>query len=165
MARYKLAIEQNPDHHLALHNIAFVHWLRKEWQPAYDASQRAIAINPGQKESFLIRAIARANLGDLDGAYSDHTTAIGLDANYVEAYINRAEVQMHKGQHQGAIDDSSRAIELFPTHAAMAYVHALRGHAYAKLGDKEHARSDFERSLALDPNEKIAKDGLAGLGA
>lgn len=166
MANYRRAAEADPSNARVNHNIAFVHWLRHEWQPALEAANRQIEINPGIKETFLIRAMSRSKLGDLDGALSDHASALALDARYLEAYVNRAEVQIQKGLHQAAVQDSSRAIELLPPKApAVSYLLALRGYAYAQLGEKEQARTDFERALTIDPNEQIAKDGLANLGA
>jgi tetratricopeptide (TPR) repeat protein len=144
--------------------LGVLHWRRQEWQKALEETGRAIALDRTFKQAYMIRAIARAQLGDIDGAYADNTAAIALDASYMVAYINRAEIQIHKGHHQEAIDDCSRAIALGPAAAELGYAHALRGQAQAKLGNTEEARRDFQKALEVAPDEKIAADGLASLG-
>jgi len=52
-----------------------------------------------------------------------------------------------------AIADYNKAIELDST---LPETHNNRGEAYAKLGQFEKAVADFDRELALNPNDIVA---------
>ena len=49
-----------------------------------------------------------------------------------------------------------------PDHAG---VWAIIGNLYRQAGQPDQARAAFERSLAADPNNTQAQDGLAALGS
>lgn len=164
MARYQKALEIQPDNVLAQYNLGVIHYRRNEWQPALERTARAIALDPKFKPAYVFRALARAKLGDLNGALGDNNTAITLDPSFILAYINRAEIFMDQGNYAAAIDDCSRILSLASAPSDIGYAHALRGDAYAKLGQKQQAREDFQKALAVAPNQQIAKDGLASLG-
>jgi tetratricopeptide (TPR) repeat protein len=75
-----------------------------------------------------------------------------------DEYADRAHKLYHEGRYDEAIAALREAIERFP-HAVELHV----GLAYVQLAVEEYAwaRADFERAIALDPNDEEA---LAGLG-
>ena len=75
-----------------------------------------------------------------------------------DEYADRAHKLYHEGRYDQAIAALREAIERFP-HAVELHV----GLAYVHLACEEYAwaRGDFERAIALDPNDEEA---LAGLG-
>ncbi len=75
-----------------------------------------------------------------------------------DEYADRAHKLYHQGRYHEAIAALREAIERFP-HAVELHV----GLAYVQLACEEYAwaRADFERAIALDPNDEEA---LAGLG-
>jgi regulator of sirC expression with transglutaminase-like and TPR domain len=59
------------------------------WQSLVDQHNQTIQLNPNDAKAYSIRGIARAQLGDQNGAIADFTGAIQLDSNCAEAYRNR----------------------------------------------------------------------------
>jgi len=64
------------------------------------------------------------------------------------------------GDLQKAIEEFSASINLDPN---WIYPYLDRGRAYAKGGDKERAKKDFDKVLLIDPGNQSAKDALASL--
>jgi tetratricopeptide (TPR) repeat protein len=91
------------------------------------------------------RGVARASLGDLDGAIEDYTRALELAPEEADILFNRGNAWLAKGEFQRAMADFVRAIEADPGHAQ-----ALFRHAAVELGREPRAaaaprpRADLE---------------------
>jgi tetratricopeptide (TPR) repeat protein len=92
---------------------------RADFDEALSASAAALAN----------RGVARARLGDLDGAIEDYTQALELAPEDAEILFNRGHAWLAKGEPPRAMADFARAIEADPGHAQ-----ALFGHAAVELG-------------------------------
>jgi tetratricopeptide (TPR) repeat protein len=105
------------------------------------------------------RGEAYRTKGDYDRAIADFSSAIQLDPNSDTSRFHRASVYyFDKHDYDGAIADLSEAMRIKPRFSL--YV-ALRGEAYEKKGDRDKALADFRSALAIDPDDKYAKEGLA----
>lgn len=130
----------------------------------YDGSQttsgEVYVSDPFTAAAYHSRAIARANLGELDEAINDYQHALRIRPKWAEAYLGLGFVQLDKKDFAGAIDDFSRAIKLKP---ALVTAHHARGTALMKQGRMEPAVIDFTSALKLDPRmaEAYANRGLA----
>lgn len=69
---------------------------------------------------------------------------------------------IHASRLQDAINSFNRAIDLYPSDAQG---HNNRGLKRLKLGDREGARSDFERALEIEPGMNEAAENLERLQA
>jgi tetratricopeptide (TPR) repeat protein len=64
------------------------------------------------------------------------------------------------------IDDARAAIDLnLQYYPDAASVHAMSGRAYAAAKDKDKAKAEFQKALALDPNDRTAHFGMEQLDA
>lgn len=130
----------------------------------YDGSQtgssEVYVSDPFTAAAYHSRAIARANLGELDEAVDDYQHALRIRPKWAEAYLGLGFVLLDKKDFAGAIDDFSRAIKLKP---ALVTAHHARGTAFMKQGRMEPAVIDFTSALKLDPRmaEAYANRGLA----
>ncbi len=141
---------------------------------------KAIELAPDIALAWASRAEARGHMGDVDGGIADTTRAIELEPDYPVAWALRAELRLRQDDMDGAIADATRAIELGPTlelgwrtrgfargvkhldgavadltqaleRSERPETHLYRGRALAELGDRDGARSDYERFLELAP--------------
>jgi tetratricopeptide (TPR) repeat protein len=87
---------------------------RADFDEALSASAAALAN----------RGVARARLGDLDGAIEDYTQALELAPEDADILFNRGNAWLAKGEPQRAMADFVRAIEADPGHAQALFRHA-----------------------------------------
>lgn len=130
----------------------------------YDGSQttsgEVYVSDPFTAAAYHSRAIARANLGELDEAIDDYQHALRIKPKWAEAYLGLGFVLLDKKDFASAVADFSRAIKLRPGFIA---AHHARGTAFMKQGRMEPAVIDFTNALKLDPRmaEAYANRGLA----
>ncbi len=106
------------------------------------------------------RGLAKANLGDKQGAIADYDRAIKINPNFAVVYLNRGAIKLDLGDKQGAIADYDRAIKINPN-LALAYID--RGFVKAALGDKQGAIADYDRAINIKPNLAEAYIGRGGI--
>lgn len=110
------------------------------------------------------RALAKAQLGDWDGAEVDADRAISLDGTTSVAFNVRGIVAARRGDHQQAIAAFSRAIELVPKDI---YAHLQRVRSYIATGQVDAARSDADWLMtraATPHNVDVAAGIMADIG-
>jgi tetratricopeptide (TPR) repeat protein len=163
------AIKTKPDYAEAYLNRAraYGHALvedRKELAIA-DYSQ-AIKLKPDLAVAYFERGdLYSRNISD-ELAVSDYTSAIKIKPDYWNAYLNRGFTLENRDNFEAAILDynqiiSSDSTEFKPT----AYLR--RGSTYLSMKDKEHARTDLLKAIALtlDPAVRTpATSALSSLG-
>jgi tetratricopeptide (TPR) repeat protein len=86
------------------------------------------------------------------GSYIDKTKPLLSQAEIAKAYSDRGVARlMVEEDYAGAAKDFTAAIDFNP---AKADLYVGRGLAYLKMGNKEAAKSDFDKAVALDPSLK-----------
>ena len=136
---------------------------REGWYgSARDAFDSAVRENPRNATYVNNRGVARARLGDLDGATMDYTHAMQLAPMDAEIAFNRGNAYAAAGNVSAAINDFTTAITLSP-----GYAHAYfnRGTVRAAAGDVTGAISDWQWAVDVerDPWTKAAMRRGAGL--
>lgn len=129
---------------------------------ARDAFDTAARANPRSATSINNRGVARARLGDLDGATADYTEAMRLVPSDAEFVFNRGNAYAAGGNYPAAINDFSAAVTLSPGYA-QAYFN--RGTVRAAVGDTAGAVTDWQWAVDVerDPWTKAAMRRGAGL--
>ena len=110
-------------------------WAKARWETY--RSRRAY------HEGTYEQALARANV------------AIDERPNYRLAHYLKGLAQEQLRDHDGAIASYTRAIELDESRASQAL--AYRGGIYARFGGWEKAAPDFERAVALEPDNSTVR--------
>ncbi len=129
---------------------------------ARDAFDTAVRLAPRQSAAWHNRAVARARLGDLDGAVVDYTYAARLAPNDPEIYFHRGNAYAAAGNLPEAIKDFTSATSIRPTFAK-AYFN--RGTVRAAAGDVTGAVTDWQWAVEAerDPWTKAAMARGVGL--
>jgi tetratricopeptide (TPR) repeat protein len=122
---------------------------------AREAFDTAARVNPRSATSINNRGVARARLGDLDGAIADYTEAMRLAPTEAEFIFNRGNAYAAIGNYPAAINDFTAAVALSPGYA-QAYFN--RGTLRAAVGDTPGAVSDWQWAVDVerDPWTKAA---------
>ena len=127
--------------------------------PQAESSEISVS-DPFTAAAYHSRAIARAYLGELDGAVDDYQRALRIKPKWAEAYLGLGYVMLDKKDFASAIVDFSHALRIKPT---LVSAHHARGTAFMKEGRMEPAVVDFTNAIKLDPEmaEAYANRGLA----
>ena len=143
---YTEAIKRNPKDARAYNNRGNMKLNTEDSAGAIDDYTEAIKRNPKHAYAYLNRGIARAkkNNPDYAGAIEDYTEAASLNSDYtqlVQVYLNLAEVKKNLGQYEDAKLD-------------LAKVYYCWGRADANKDNYQRAIRKFDKSIALNPNDK-----------
>ena len=129
---------------------------------ARDAFDSAAQANPRSATSISNRGVAKARLGDVEGAIADYTQAMQLAPADADIAFNRGNAYAAVGNLPAAIGDFTTAVTLSPGHA-LAYFN--RGTVRAATGDVAGAASDWQWAVEVerDPWTKAAMRRSASL--
>ena len=106
------------------------------------------------QEGYFLRANAKNDLKDHQGAIADYNKAIAINPQADDAsYYNRGTTKQHLKDYQGAITDYSKAIVINPQDAD---AYNWRGVAKTMLGDYQAAIADFNKAIAINPQHADA---------
>ncbi len=109
---------------------------------------QVIKIKPYLSEPYMYRSIAKIQLGDFEGAYSDATISIDKNPFSPQALYTRGFALMRLERFKEASEDFSKALEFSPDsyHLLVSRMNALE-----RLKDLSGALSDIETYLRLSP--------------
>lgn len=84
------------------------------YNKAVEDSSRVIRIDPDSAVTYVVRARAYFEIGDMDRAITDSTQAIRRDRNNVGAYSIRGSAYVRKGDMDRAIADWKAILRINP---------------------------------------------------
>jgi tetratricopeptide (TPR) repeat protein len=174
LADYKHALKLNPQHTLALHNLAVFqrsgeHPVDRAIEsdssilyPFLERAQlrlqqgdnkgaladftKALELEDKDPEIWFSRGLVRERLQDFTGAFSDYTQTIELKEDHFKGWINRANVLLKMQRYKDAVDDYTVALVYHPDFAAAYYNRAI---AKNYLKDLSGACEDLKKAAAL----------------
>ncbi len=133
------------------------HFLRKEYEKALEALDKAISANPSNSGAYALRAGIYGSLGQYSKAVSDCMKAKELNPYEFLAYFNLGIVYMKLGDFGKSIEELTRAIEL---RLDFAGSYKYRGWVYREIGEFDLALADFKTAYRLDPNDPEVQAAL-----
>ena len=116
---------------------------------AIEDLNKALAINPSDRDAYINRASAYIGIRDFDKALTDIEAALKLDPDSLNALNERGVIWMYRKDYNRAAADFNRAIELVPDDANAYYNRAII--KLIKL-DGKSAIAELDRALELSPN-------------
>ena len=105
----------------------------------------------GRAADHYNRAVAYAEKGEYDQAFSEFTKAIEIDSDYADAYVGRGAAYLHKREFEQAISDYTRAIEIDPNHAP---AYCGRGIVYSARSEHNWL-SDLNEAIKIDSSQSV----------
>jgi tetratricopeptide (TPR) repeat protein len=110
---------------------------------------RAVALNPNDKDMRFNRAVTFERKGDLDQAIQDLNEVLRSKPDHALARYERGYVYLRKKDYDRAIEDLSQAVRLKPDNAK---AYRDRGQSYRAKGELAKADADQQKASELDPN-------------
>jgi tetratricopeptide (TPR) repeat protein len=104
----------------------------------------AIKCDPGFKQAYENRGVAKFYLHDNRGAIDDFTKALEIDPNDYNTFGRRGWAKFHLQDYSGAIADFTKALE---GSSDKRRYYNIRGQAKYQLRDYEGGITDFDRAI------------------
>ena len=145
------AIAKTPDDYLAQAKASIGEPGRE--QTVIRLANQVLKKKANSEEAYFMRAYAKDDLGDKQGAINDLNQAIEINPQNANSYRNRGIAKSALGNNRGAIADYNRAIAINPQDAT-AYTN--RGVAKKNLGDKLGAIADYSQAIMINPKNDFA---------
>ena len=131
-------------------DLACDYYNKADYENCISNCLKAIHQNPRDAWTYDIRALARGDKGDLDGAIADFRSALRLDPTYANAYADCGWFFLHKKHDlRVALADYNEAIRLDPTNVD-DYVG--RAEVYLAQTNFDQALNDYNTAIQLQPN-------------
>jgi tetratricopeptide (TPR) repeat protein len=110
-----------------------------------------VALAPDNVLLLEHRARLFDNTGEHDRALADYERAVARSPDDPDLFIGRARSYAAVGRIEDALADADRVVQMSPDHA---FAHSMRA-AYRDYleGDAALVEADFDRSVALDPDD------------
>lgn len=120
---------------------------------------RAIQADPYDSRSLDLLARLAFNRGEFGRAAEYGERASRLDPNNAQVY--EAPVQAYFELRR--FGEARRLLLVALTHVESGHLHVLLARAYLVDGDRDHARAEAERALAIEPDNPDARELLKAL--
>ncbi|NQU11257.1 tetratricopeptide repeat protein [bacterium] len=147
-ARYRSALEGDPQLLAALNGLGVVGYRRGQWDVAAEHLRRSIAQAPNDSESRSLLGIVYVRQGKVDEAFTELTRAIALDPRNAEAHNFLGITLNAKGWRAAAEQQLRKALELNPNYGE-AHFNLAVFYASQRTPRLALAREHYRRALEL----------------
>jgi len=151
------AVKAGPSNHLAYQNLAYAHFLRREFGPCRSAAERSLAINSMDGSNVWFMGLVIAYMGDWQRGCALVEQAMQLNPNFPGKYRFPLVANAYrKGDYRGALNETLRM-----NLPDVFYTPLLAAAAAGQLGEKDLADKALRELLVLKPDmAAIARDNL-----
>jgi putative PEP-CTERM system TPR-repeat lipoprotein len=160
LADVQSAIKIDPSSTPAHFLLGRIQTLRNQPDAAIAAYQEALRLNPRATDARIALAQLQMGQGDLDTAVAMARDALSADPSNADAQLLIAKGLVARREYARAAQELQQLNKRFPNSVAVLNeLGMLAGHQ----GNAASARANFERVLALQPNNEDALLGLVSL--
>lgn len=138
-------------------NLGDVYGRWGDKQKALEEFQTAILLKPNYADAYHNLANTYREVGDINKALENYQKALEFNPNLWQSYQNIAAIYFQTQQYDKSVEYIQKAISINPN---INLVNNL-GIVYLSKGDKEKAKQIFTQVLSVDPQNQLAKQGLA----
>jgi protein O-mannosyl-transferase len=157
---WKDAVSKSPSNYRARFQLALAEFQAGSCKDAVEQYQKAATLDPFQWDLLLDWALAYDCAGDPQQAIAKLQQSAAIQPS---AYVySQLGMELGKtGKYPGALAALQTAEQLNPGFAMTYY---YLGNIHSIQGNQAQALADYQRVLALDPNNQPAREALARLG-
>jgi len=156
-AAYTAQIESDPNNLALRLERAHVRAWQKKYEAARQDYQAVLQSDPRNVPALNALGYTLAWSGDYAGAEQLFQQALAVIPRQIEAVKGLAYVALWRGDARGAIQRFQLLTQTMPNDAE---IHLSLGQAQYAAGRLTEARISFQHALALDPNNRAARDGV-----
>jgi len=132
----------------------------QDWKSALRIVDQEVSRAPQDMDVRAWRARVLAWSGQLADAEKEYLEIVKVSRTDPDNWMGLAGVYLREGRAEDALRALDRAVELDPKRADLR---AARARALRAMGERNDARTEFQRALNLDPTSTEARVGLISL--
>jgi tetratricopeptide (TPR) repeat protein len=157
---YLEAVTENPDNYDAYVELGILHWAKGD-PLAEGYLKSALDIKPNAIDGLYALAMQYQSTDKLNEAMETYTQILSIDSTYKTAYYNMGYIQYQYLQlYNEALANFDTAVKMDPKYYQAVY---MRGLCYEAKGDLAKAKREYSYAIELNPDYKLAADGLTRL--
>ena len=156
-ARYRLAVESDPDYADAYNNLGAVCRAQNRNDEALECYRKAVGLNPALAKAHYNLGSILAEKGDYTAAANAYKQAIAAHPGYAGAHDALGVLLEGCAKFDEAIVHFRRAVALDPQ---LATAHNNLGSAYQSTCRLDEAIACFRRALLIEPDAPIPRQNL-----
>ena len=146
--KFQQALSRNDGYGYAYYNLGTIYSHFGDWYTAQEAFAKASGALPEDAVSLFQLGMAKASLGDEDGAI-----VLWQQAGAASYFVNSARLHIKEGDIDSARRDAQRAITIDPSLTRAYYT---LGEVYTRQKDYSQALQAYQTSLVITPESAIS---------
>ena len=154
---FERAIAKKPDDAGSFYNLGLIALKQNRGEDAKAKLEKAASLDPGNANAWNNLGVAYGRLGDYDHALSSFRQALSKSPGHLLALENEVKLLQFQGKSVEAQAVLEAAIRCDPTTTSL---HTSLAMVWVGRNDLQSARREFERGLALEPQNVEALNGL-----
>ncbi len=154
------AVTQNPDNFEAYLDLGVIH-LRKNDPLAEKYLNAALDIRPDDLLTLYDLGLFYQQNDRLNESLQTYTRILELDSTYSNAHYNMGFIYyQYLKEYDEALGSFDKAVKVDPKYYQAVY---MRGLCYEAKGDISRAKTEYSYAIQLNPDYRLAADGLKRL--
>jgi tetratricopeptide (TPR) repeat protein len=159
IASYQKALELDGQYYDAAMQLGLLLAAKKN-KTAKEYFAAAIRINPRSAEAYFGRAYYYQQVGAFQKALFDYRKVIDLDPSNDKSYYNVGIINFDAGRYDEAMRSWDICVQMNNQNIDAYY---MRGLVYEYRNNKKDAQLNYQYALELNPEYRLAKEGMARL--
>jgi tetratricopeptide (TPR) repeat protein len=119
------------------------------WSESLDAAEKAIAIDPANKNAWAAKAVALKNLNRDQESLDAAEEALSIDPDFISAWVTKSSALNALGKYKDGLNAAEKAISLDPN-SYMGW--DMKGVSLSKLDRYKEAVDAADRSISINPS-------------
>lgn len=161
-ALFQRAVQLDPKHVPALHNLARTAFESRRVEEALALYRRIVTVAPDDAEAHHQLANLHAFAGQSEAARNHYERAVSIDPERPDAHFKLSVLLERLGDEEGSARHLGQAMALEPRYAQRFLAAAMQAE---QQGRRDEAARIYQRLLAADAGNAAAAAGLKRLGA
>jgi tetratricopeptide (TPR) repeat protein len=152
----KISVSSPQNHN----NLGDVYARHNNLPKAAEEFAMAVKLKPNYADAYHNLANTYLRMGKIDDALKNYEKALSISPNLWQSYQNIAVIYYNQKKYDRAEEYMKKAIKIMPTYAGL---YANLGWLYMSTGKNQEAEEMFIKTLQIDPQNKIANEGIMNL--
>ena len=155
---YRKVLNEHENNTTALHRLGVMAAKDQRLEDATDLLQRALEQEPNNPEILADLGYAHFLNDDLEQAEDFFNKALEIDSRHERVHNNLGQLLAQKGNWEASLKHFRRSVDEDEAYANLAFMQA-------QLGEIKLSETSFHHAVSIDPNNKVAGEGLLQLAS
>lgn len=161
ISSFQTCVEQDPEYYHAHMQLGLL-FAAKNDPICINYFNNAIRVNPAKPEAYYALGFFYQEHGNYEDALLCYDNMLKVSPKNAAALYNKGYINLvYLGNYDEAIEWFTQTVQVDPRYADAYY---NRGYAYELKKNKAAAKQDYQNAVRVQPNHKLAAQGLKRVG-